>query len=124
MAQMSFGDRLGLNDFFLAHAQSHTVYAANLRDKYGSDSPLFDLTDPQAARDWAIIMASKKTGQMTPRLKSWLQAHADLHTAELTVTQAAAPVDLITVDFGDEGQFNDWMSNHILLHDIEDGVLS
>ncbi len=123
-SQMTFGDVQGLRQWFLEHAIAHQNYARNLALKYKADSPLFDLADQGCMADWGVAMAQGKDGQITQRITNWLLAHNAIHTTELTVTGAAQPIDLTQVDFRDQDQFYDWMANHILLHDIEDQVLS
>jgi hypothetical protein len=123
-SQMNFGDRRGLQEWFLAHAQQHQLYAGNLVSRYGAQPPLFDLADPAMTEEWATAMQQKQDGVMTPRMVAWLLAHQALHAAEFVTIGAGQPVDLSQVDFRDEGQFYDWMSNHIALHDAEDQVLT
>lgn len=120
---MEFGDTTGLYIWMNDHAARHILFAQNLQSRYSFQSPLFDIGDPECAKEWALAMQQKQDGQMTPRITAWLQAHQAVHLAELVTIGGGEPPDLVTVDFRDADQFYNWMSNHISLHDIEDEAL-
>jgi hypothetical protein len=125
-AQMVFGDAQALARFMFAHANLHQRYGALIQQKFGSQTPLFDLTDETAQREWGALMEAREDGEPKPSsdaIDTWLRMHDALHSAEIAALKIGTTSGLQSVDFSNEEQFYDWMNDHQQYHDLEDSAL-
>lgn len=123
VSNMNYNDPAALAGFFFTHYMAHAQYASAIAVKYSQNTPMFDLVDVAAQTEWVKVMGKKDEKLTVYTLDVWLRRHNDLHNAETEVLGLGNTVALEPVDFSDEEQFYDWLSDHLLVHQLQDGAL-
>ena len=113
--------------FWGDHSFAHDTYANQIQLLYNQNTTYFPIGGEGPLNDWIGLYRQVPKGgkkpQMTQQLLDWLSMHDSMHRSEITVLNLGDPIDLATVDFTDQGQFQSWLYTHQALHDLTDGVL-
>lgn len=124
-SDLKFRDAAGLRSFFLDHKLAHNANASAIQSQFGASVPGVPIASEFALVEWIATMESAETGQKPSgqALKDWLLFHQSLHQAEYDALSFGEAPDLSEVDFSDRSQFEIWMQDHKLIHDIVGNAL-
>ena len=124
-ADMQFRDASGLRSFFLDHRLAHDANASAIQSKFATTVPGLPVASDFALAEWIATMESSATGEKPPgrALKDWLLFHQSLHQAEYDALGFGEAPDLSEADFSDKSQFETWMQDHKMIHDIVGNAL-
>jgi hypothetical protein len=124
-SQMRYGDGQGLKEFFLAHRLAHADNAALIATKFNSTVTGFDVSDETASKEWEVLMANLEDGPKRPsqHLKDWLTLHSLIHQAEYDVIGFGIAPDLVSANFANRDEFDQWMLDHQQSHDAVGAAL-
>ena len=96
--QVEYGNNESLQTFLLENALQHTRFKAILAQK-GRSTPSFNLFDLD-----------------TTNIDDWMLPHQNEHEAFAQLLGLQNPINLLDMNWNDENQFYDWISDHYFAH--------
>ena len=96
--QVEYGDNESLQTFLLENALQHTRFKAVLAQQ-GIGTPSFNLFDLE-----------------TSNIDDWMLPHQNEHQAFAQALGLQNPINLLDMNWNDENQFYDWISDHYFAH--------
>lgn len=102
-----FGDRAGQGRWEVAHYRQHLNYLTHLAK----------LSPPTLIADHPLMTI----GQNELQRRLWLQDHATTHNILRTYANVTG-IDLSTVDFEDQHEFQIWLETHSTEHTLIDAA--
>lgn len=99
LSAVEFGNIDSLQSFLFENAMQHRLFAQTLADA-GYTVPQFPLSDADPAN-----------------LDDWLLSHQVEHQALANLLSLGNPFDLLDANWNIESQFNDFLSQHLFIHE-------
>lgn len=96
--QVEYGNNESLQSFLLENALQHTRFKTVLAEN-GLVTPSFNLFDLQ-----------------TDNIDDWMLPHQNEHQAFAQLLGLQNPINLLDMNWNDENQFYDWISDHYFAH--------
>ena len=96
---VEWGDTEGLQIFLLENALQHTLFKTTL-SLQNKKVPSFNLFDVQIEN-----------------IDDWLLPHQDEHQVFASYLGLSNPINLLDMNWNNENQFYDWVSDHYQIHE-------